>query len=133
MKRSKLALLLALVGSLCGCRDNAHEAREFLVAHGFKQSSIHRDIYELKKVRLADASREIGFRLPLVQHVPSQTLESDLRIAEAHGLYFVIESEVRDKDGRIVQDSLDHPDALCTVHVTVHPPKPREYRKTDSM
>jgi len=115
-----------------GCNGKTREAREYLVAHGFKRSATDRSIYQLKNVRLADVARDLGFRLDALRRIEQQPWFSDNRIVEVKGLYFVVRSEVRDKNGRVIEDSLDDPNALCTVSVCINPVIHGKHLKTDS-
>ncbi len=132
MKTTIVALVLALCVMLPGCDGKTREAREYLLAHGFKRSATDRDIYERKNVRLGEVSRDLGFRLDALKEVGNDSPHTDTRIVEVKGLYFVVRSEVRDEKGRVVERSLDDPNALCSVGVCVNPVLRGTHRKPDS-
>jgi hypothetical protein len=133
MRRSIVAVVLAFCPLLSGCAHKSRENREFLLAHGFRQSAIGPHIYELQHVRLADVSRDLGFPLAALRRVDGVKVGEDVRIVEAHGLHFAVESEVVDKQRSDYKVSLNDPNAICTVRASIIPAARRpEYLKTDS-
>lgn len=131
-------ILLITVFFLAGCWDKNNYnnlnpdnkiTKEFLSSHGFVESEDGSDIYSLRNVRLGDISQELGFSLSDLQPTPSQQSFSDVRIVKIRDLYFVIRSEVRDQDGKILPNSLNNPDAICTVSVALDQVKNEAVRK----
>jgi hypothetical protein len=124
-----VAVAVVSIALLFGCNsdqdspdtvDTGKVTPEFLRSHGFRQSDPNRSIFTLPHVRLADISRTLRFPLSALRHTPSQPVDSDVRIVKIRDLYFVVESEVRDKDGRVISGSLDDPNAICTVSVSLN-------------
>lgn len=97
---------------------------DFLSSHGFTQSATDTSIYELQHVRLGDAAWQIGFSLGELKPTVSQSLHSDIRKVEVRGHWFIVRSEVKDAQGRIVRDSLNSPDAICTISTSQHQVSP---------
>jgi hypothetical protein len=91
--------------------------RDNLLAHGFKPDPAGSYVVTLANARLVDAARLLNFSLADLHPTPSQSLDSDIRTLTIGNLYILIYSEVRDSDGRIIADSLDSPEAVCTVRV----------------
>ena len=129
MKRAIVGILVAVCGTTLGCRED--KDREYLLARGFKPSPDDRNIYKLEHVRLGDVSRDLGFPLLALEPVIADT-SSDHRGVQVNGRYFVIKSEVRNKAGRIVEGSLDDPNAICTVSTALVRGRLREYVKPQS-
>ncbi len=107
---------------------------EYLLAHGFKQSATDPDTYNREHVRLAEIARDLGFSAKDLRPTLNQSNYSDVRTVKVGDLTFVVKTEVRDKNEKIVSKSLDKPDAICTVCVSLNSPPPvRERLKTDSV
>ena len=69
----------------------------------------------------------LGFQITALRPTVSQPPNSDMRQGLVEGKQVLVQSEVRDEKGRIVRKSLDKPDAICTVYVSLKkyvPPKP---------
>ena len=143
MNRVIASLLFGAWGISLACAEKGDDAmentpsaskvtQEYLLAHGFKQSATDSDIFSLEKVRLGHIARKLGFLLADLRPIPNQPRYSDQRTIAVRNLIFVVESEVRDKDGNVIQRSLDSPDAICTVSVSLDQVPVQEYRKTDS-
>ena len=101
--------------------------RENLLAHGFKQSEKDKDLFVSEHARLGDVESALGFQITALRPTVSQPPHSDTRQGLVEGKQVLVQSEVRDEQGRIVRKSLDKTDAICTVHVWVKkyvPPKP---------
>lgn len=114
-------LMLAL-GSLGLIADEAHTNRvtaEFLVGCGFVQSRSDTNLYTLGRVTLKEAAKRLGFSVDQMRPTPSQPIYSDTRIVQVRNRGFVIESQMRNAQGRVVRGSLDKPEALCSVSVSL--------------
>ncbi len=101
--------------------------RENLLAHGFKQSEKNKDSFVAEHARLGDVESALGFQITALRPTVSQSRHSDIRQGLVEGKQVLVKSEVRDEKGRIVPGSLDKPDAICTVYVSLKnyvPPKP---------
>jgi hypothetical protein len=122
-----------------GAQDAAgvpNVTREYLLAHGFKRSAISSDVFTAQNARLSDISRDLGFPLASLRPTKNQPPDSDVRNAVVRGIYIIVRSEVRDPSGRVVRGSLDKPDAICTVTVSLGkgPVRPvRQYLPTTSV
>ena len=104
---------------------------KYLVAHGFKEMPGEASVFMREHVRLDDVLGDLGVPLASLRPTVNQPAHSDVRTAHFNGLYVLVRSEVRDRKGRIVEHSLDGPDAICTVQISFQGPK-HEYLKTDS-
>src|SRR5262249_41197180 len=82
-------------------------------------------------VRLNDVLRDLGLPAAALRSTVNQSAHSDIRTANAPGVYAVIRSEVRDDKGRIVAKSLDKLDSICSVRVALKQLHDRKYIKTD--
>ena len=101
--------------------------REYLLANGFKQSATAPDSFIAEKVRLGDVASILGFTINSLRPTVSQPDHSDVRTGSVQERRFVVRSEVRDAKGQIVRASLNKPDAICTVQISLKkyvPPKP---------
>ena len=101
--------------------------RENLLAHGFKQSEKNKDSFVAEHARLGDVKSALGFQITALRPTVSQSRHSDVRQGLVEGKQVLVKSEVRDEKGRIVPGSLDKPDAICTVYISLKnyvPPKP---------
>jgi hypothetical protein len=134
------AVLLGLLGMSLACAEKKGDEamrtepmvnREFLLAHGFKQSPDDADFYELKHVRLADASRDLGFALTSLQPALNEVRINDVFTVEVRGLCFSVQSDVPYIKS-LTDGLLDNPDTLCMVSVSLNQVPDREYLKTDS-
>jgi len=101
---------------------------KFLTSRGFVRSKADVNLYVLKSVRLKVAADRLGFPLDAMKPTVSQPAYSDIRTVQVRNLFFIIESEVRDCQNRIIRWSLDKPDAMCSVKVSLaqtrsHDPK----------
>ena len=102
-------------------------SRENLLAHGFKQSETNKDSFVAEHARLREVESALGFQITSLRPTVSQDMHSDTRHGLVEGKQVLVKSEVRDDKGRIVHRSLDSPDAICTVYVSLKkyvPPKP---------
>ncbi|MHB1035370.1 MAG: hypothetical protein ACYC35_11380 [Pirellulales bacterium] len=145
MKQVLVGVLFGLAGMSLACARKGDDpmeesiapaprvTREYLLAHGFKQSATDPDIYNREHVRLANIARDLGFSLKDLRPTVNQDSNSDVRTVEVGDLTFIVESEVRDNNGNIVSGSLDRPDAICTIGVSLPQLAGREYLKTDSV
>ncbi len=143
MKQVMMGILFGLMGASLACAQKGDDMkksmpstpkviRKYLLTHGFKQSTTDSDIYNREHVRLADVARDLGFSVKDLQPTLNQYSHSDVRTVKVSDLTFVVKSEVRDKNGNIVGGSLDNPDAICTISVSLLQVPVREYAKTDS-
>ena len=99
--------------------DSDRVTPEFLVDRGFIQGKSDTNLYTLGQVTLEEAARRLGFSTSQMRPTPSQSIDSDIRIVKVRNLLFVIRSEMRDSRGRVISGSLDNPDALCSVSVSL--------------
>jgi hypothetical protein len=136
------SVVFALVGSSFANAQSGDDSkkpstpnvtREYLLAHGFKQLTDNPDRFEREHVRLRDVLGDLGVPLAFLRPTVNQSENSDIRTAHPPGLYIIVRSEVRDRNGRVRSRSLDDPDAICSVHVWRNPTPLREYLKTDSV
>jgi hypothetical protein len=107
--------------------------QDYLLAHGFKQSKKERDSFEAKGVRLADVASVLGFRISAVRHAISNPPDRDEAYVIVQEKRIVLRTEKADAKGNIVRLTPKHPDALCTVEISLKkyvPPLPP--LKTDS-
>ncbi len=144
MKQVAMAVMLGfMIASLASAQNQDAEAQktpktsrltcQYLLSHGFKESPNYPGVFERARVRLGDVSRDLGFSIASLRPTLNQPLHSDVRMADVQGRNVLVRSEVQDSKGRIVEHSLDRPDALCTVSVSLRPRPPEpEYLKTDS-
>ncbi len=96
--------------------------RKRLLAIGFKELATDRDVFVAEKVRLGDISQKLGFPLSSLESVFNQPLlGSDVRTVIVGNRKFGVTSDVRGSNGQVVSGSLDSPDALCTVRVSLKP------------
>ena len=93
--------------------------RENLLAHGFKQSEKNKDSFVAEHARLGDVESALGFQITALRPTVSQSRHSDVRQGLVEGKQVLVKSEVRDEKGRIVPGSLDKPDAICTVYISL--------------
>lgn len=107
---------------------------EFLRNRGFVQSKEDANLYILKSVRLKVAADRLGFSLDAMKPTVSQPAYSDTRIVQVRDRFFIVESDVRDCQNRIIRWSLDKPDALCSVRVSLAqiPPETQRFNKKPS-
>ncbi len=136
-----VSVLLSFAGISIACGQQSEDTKtsstrsitsEFLLAHGFKQSATKPHIYTREHARLADVARDLGFSLKSLQPTVGQDSGSDVRTVDVDDSNFVVRSEVRDKNGHIIPGSLDDPDAICTISVSLRQAPVREFLKTDS-
>jgi len=138
-----MGFLLGLFGMLLGCSSKGDRTmqtphstekitREYLLSRGFKQSVTDPDIFEAENVRVVDMAHKLGFSLTDLLPTSNQALESDERTVKIKDLEFLVRSEVRDHNDHIIHGSLDNPDAICTVSVSVKQALSQKYLVTDS-
>ncbi len=143
MKQVMMGILFGLMGTSLACAQKGDDmkkstpstpkvTRTYLLAQGFKQSATDPDVYNLEHVRLADMARAFGFSVTDLRPTRNQSRYSDTRTVKVDDFTFVVKSEVRDKNGKIVSGSLDKPDAICTINVSLLQVPVRKYAKTDS-
>jgi hypothetical protein len=141
MKRATANAVFGFCALFLGCADDlthsvpsaSKATRELLLARGFKQTSAAPDIYELETEHLRDVLRDFGLSLPELAPAWQGPLSSDMREVTLEGLYLRVESAVRDKKGRIVDRSLDNPDALCKVRVWPLEGPPGKYLRPERL
>jgi hypothetical protein len=142
MKRAVAGILFCVLGLSLACarkgNDMTPEApsspkitREYLLAHGFKQSADGPAAFIREHAPLRDVLHDLNIPLKSLRPMVNQPDHSDERTAVVDGIGVNFRSEVRDKDGNVIDRSLDKADAICTVEVWFQSPK-REYLKTDS-
>ena len=134
-----IVLVTIIASLLAGCTAHqpeiTHESKavvtqEFLSEHGFWESEGGRGVFSLLDVRLGDASRDLGFALADLRRTPSQPRFSDVRNVRIRNLHFVVRARIQAIDGKKVVDSLDDPDAMCTISVAIQQvPPEREITK----
>ena len=115
-------ILILALGRLGLIADVAHTNRvtaEFLVGCGFVQSKSDTNLYTLGRVTLKEAAKRLGFPTDQMRPTTSQSIHSDTRIVQVRDHFFVIRSQMRDAQGRVVSRSLDKSDALCSVTVSL--------------
>jgi hypothetical protein len=112
-------------------KDAPKVTREFLLAHGFKESSEYPGDFVLSKVRLKGVARELGFPLSSLEYVVNVT--GEIRTVKIRDREFTIESATLDENGFFVPGSLDGPDSLCTVSVSLANIEERQHIKSDSI
>lgn len=141
MKRAIVGVLLGVLVTSVACAQKQDGAvkkaptvpkvtREFLLAHGFRVLADDPATFIRERVPLTDVLRDLDIPLTSLRPMVSQPADSDMRAARVHGISALFQSEVRDREGRIVEHSLDMTDSICTVHVCLMPE--RKYLKTDS-
>lgn len=133
--------LFALVLAGGSCQGNhAPEAEasrsilypEGLLSYGFKRSPTDPDYFTLEHARLADVARNMGFSPEYVQLMQREAGPTDSRAVMARGIYIVFTSETHDQNGNAVADSLNDPQAICTVSVSFAEKQSRNYLKIDA-
>jgi hypothetical protein len=112
-------LLTFAVGLLADEITTNRVTVEFLTSCGFVQSKSDTNVFTLERVTVREAAKRLGFSPDQMMPTPSQSLFSDVRIVKVRNLRFVVSSEVRDSQDRVVSGSLDKPDAICTVSVAL--------------
>ena len=115
-------VLLVVLGAIAlpvAAQQNPQLTPQFLASRGFVQSTSDANLYVLKSIRLKVAADRLGFSLDAMKPTVSQPAYSDTRIVKVRNLFFIVESEVRDCQGRIIRWSLDKPDAVCSVRVSL--------------
>jgi hypothetical protein len=128
---------------LLGCSNEVKHAKQshsstnkitsdYLLSCGFKQCVDDPDTYEIKHMHLADMAYKMDFSLVALRPTLNQSRSEDIRTVKIKSLAFVVESEERDRDGKIVPDSLDNPDAICTISVSLRQVSTPEYLAFDS-
>ena len=143
MKQVVVGILVGLLGMLSACSQKRDEAtqnarvaspktREYLLQNGFKISSTDPDIFTLEKFQLQEVAHKLGFSLASLRSVVNQSPRSDIRIVKVKNLDITIQSEVRDQEGNVVSNSLDNPNALCTVSVSLKQMPECKCLQTDS-
>lgn len=143
LHRSVTGRLLLFMVVLAGCSCQGNHAREEegftsilnpvdLQSYGFKQSATDRDFFTLEHTRLADVAIKMGFSPEYVQLMPKEAGPTDSRAVMAWGVYIVFTSETHDRNGEIVADSLDNPQAICTVRVSFARKHIRGYLEADA-
>ena len=106
--------------------------REYLLANGFKPLAASPDSFIAEKVRLGDVASILGFKITSLRPTVSQPDHSDVRTGSVQSRRFVVRSEVRDTQGKIVRGSLNEANSLCTVTIslkkvaTAKPPLPTD-------
>jgi hypothetical protein len=108
-------------------------ARNYLLAHGFKQST-GPDIYEMEHVRLSDAARYLGFPISELRHNYQQEVcDSDMRNVRVE-TYIIVAGEFPERPENQVINSykpLDNPDSFCKAKVFLNGIR-KYYEPTDS-
>lgn len=153
---SRCVILTAVVFAFVGCSRNAVPNKtvsapaasashsqvttqpqvvdaDFLVRNGFQRSTSDKEIFEIPNVRLSEIAGRLGFSLKDMRPVPpGQSQFSDIRVVKIRNLWFVVESNVKDAEGRVRPQSLDDPDAYCAISVSLFQvPPEKEFRKGD--
>jgi hypothetical protein len=105
--------------------------RDYLLARGYKELANRDGALAKEHAGLRTVLEDLGISRASLRPTLNQPPHSDERAADVGGLYVIVSSEVKDDQGRILLDSLDDPNAICTVLVWFQGPK-REYAKTDS-
>ncbi len=101
--------------------------RDYLLAHGFKQAPKDADSFTAEHLRLKDAARILGFEIHSLHRTVGQSFETDIRVGFAQGKRLVARSEKEDANGHIISLTAKHPDAICTVRISLKkyvPPRP---------
>ncbi len=146
IKQITIGLLLGLLGAPLACaqkgddtKNNVASApkmtRDLLLVHEFKESSDSRPemgIFERKQARFGDVLKDLGLSVSSFRPTVNQPATSDVRSADLPEGWVVVTSEVRDKQGQVLRNSLDNLDAMCTVTVTLDQTPKRGYLKTNS-
>jgi hypothetical protein len=99
---------------------------DFLLSHGFIQEDNDRQFYKLSAVLLKNAAKDLGFSLEKMYTPPNgHPSLPDLRIVQIRDLHFVIRA---DKPN----ESLNNPDTICSISVSLNQIKTKDYLKTQS-
>jgi hypothetical protein len=93
----------------------------FLRAHGFQQSPNDPSIFQRANVQVAEIARELGLDLRKLRAVKGQRLPSDMRTLKVGRFHFVFRSRERRISGQVIVDSLDKPDSVCDVSISLTP------------
>jgi hypothetical protein len=112
-------LMSVRIGLLADEATTNRVTAEFLTIRGFVQSKTDTNIYTLEHMTVREAAKRLGFSPDQMRPTTSQPSPSDIRTVQVLNLRFVISTEVRDSQNRIVSGSLDKLDALCTVSVSL--------------
>ena len=144
MRKSLLVVLLVLLGTLLANAQNVDSSakqnasvkdltREYLLAHGFKQSKEDPDHFEKKQVRLGDVLDDLGLTLKSLRPMMNapQNGDEDVRTAKGEGMHAVFRGKFANNRGRRIGSAPANPDAVYTVSVSINRPPPRVYLKTD--
>lgn len=107
--------------------------REALLAEGFKESTNNPGTFVAENVRLASIAVDLGFERAQLQTVPGQSRHSDIRRVIVRGVPIVVESEVKDANGAVVERSLDEPNPICNVIVQLQGYAEPRYATTESV
>jgi hypothetical protein len=103
---------------------------QFLAEKGFTES---KSICTLSPVTVTDAAKLLGFKLSDMHRTKNQSANSDIRTVDIRNLGFVITSLVTDAHGHVVPGSLDDPNALASVSVSLVQVARPKFRPTTSM
>lgn len=112
-----ILLMTVAVGLLADETTTNRVTVQFLISRGFVQSKSDTNIFTLERVTVREAAKRLGFSPDQMRPTPSQSMHSDIRTVKVLNLWFVVSSEVRDSQDRVVSGSLDKPDAICKVSV----------------
>ncbi len=120
-------LFFILFFSACGGNDKLEKreyenniavtksTKEFLIESGFTFSE-KKNCFVIERIKLIDASKQIGFDLNKLKNTPGQHSHEDVRTIEhSEKLFFIVESLVSDDKGRIISGSLDDQNAICEI------------------
>ena len=147
MKRLTVVVLFGLCGMSLSCARTGDDTknnppsppkltREYLLAHGFKQSPEDPDLFTREHALWRDVSRDLA--LPLASLAPVTNGRSTMRTADFPGVHIFIETEFLLIQRNGVRYRVDYryedPDATCMVRVRINVSvlPPRQYLKTDS-
>jgi hypothetical protein len=148
MKRAIVVVLLGLMAASLACaqKENAMKrksapsaptvTREYLLAHGFKESADHPGAFAQEHVRLRDVLRDLGFRLSDLSPAVNAQRSNEVLTVEARGMYVLIRPEFRDSKqamgSGVVEEPLDDVDLLCAVRVWLNSAPRRRNLPTES-
>jgi hypothetical protein len=106
---------------------------EYLLAHGFRRAPGHSDLFVASNVKLSEISRALGFRRDALRPTAGLEAGTDSRSTQVGGVFIEVTSSVqRVRDGAVLEQQLDQPDAVCRVSVLLRPRSQPKYASASS-